>query len=97
MQLLAIERQLSAIDPQRHKAILKEEAACVWTFKKQEFIREIWFTRSDTRAIILLECASEEEAKQRLASLPLVRENLITFDVFELRSYDGLDRLISAS
>ena len=95
MQILAIERELAALDPQRHRDLLREEAACVWALKKSEVIREIWFTRRDRSAVVLLECASEEEAKQVLATLPLVREKLIGFDVLALRSYDGFDRLLS--
>jgi muconolactone delta-isomerase len=94
MQILAIERELRAIDPREHHDILREEAACVWRLKKRGVIREIWFTAADRRAVVLLECASEEEARENLASLPLVRERLIDFDVFALRSYDGFDRLL---
>jgi len=95
MQILAIEKGLAAIDPQQHCDLLREEAACVWKLKKQEVIRDIWFTSRDRNAVVLLECASEDEARRHLASLPLVREKLIAFDVQALRSYDGFDRLIS--
>jgi hypothetical protein len=94
VQILAIERELAPLDPQRHRAVLREEAACVWALKKQEVIREIWFTARTRLAVVLLECGTEEEAREHLARLPLVREGLIAFEVMALRSYDGFDRLI---
>ena len=96
MQILAIEREIAAIDPRKHRDVLREEAACVWALKKADVIRDIWFTVADKRAIVILECGTEDEAKRQLASLPLVRERLIDFDVFALRGYDGFDRLFSA-
>jgi muconolactone delta-isomerase len=94
MQILALERELKPIDAQRHADVLREEAAHIWALKKQSVIREIWFTVPDRRAVVLLECVGEEDAKRHLARLPLVREGLIAFEVFALRSYDGLDRLV---
>lgn len=96
MQILAIEKEISPLDPQGHHALLCEEAACVWALKKKQVIRDIWFTCHDHRAVVMLECGSEEEAKHHLASLPLVREGLIAFDVLALCCYDGFDRLIES-
>ncbi|MDX2110165.1 MAG: superoxide dismutase [Verrucomicrobiota bacterium] len=94
MQILALEKELKAIDPQQHGVLLREEAACVWGFKKAGIIRDIWFTQRDKTAVVMLECPSEEAAKEHLAMLPLVREGLITFEILPLRSYDGFDRLM---
>ncbi|HVU33568.1 MAG TPA: hypothetical protein VHE61_09050, partial [Opitutaceae bacterium] len=69
-----------------------EEAAHVWSLMQQGVIRDIWFTR-DRRAVLILECTGEPELARELASLPLVRERLITFDVETLLRYDGFDRL----
>ncbi len=94
MQILAIEKELTEIDPRKMHGLLREEAACVWALKKQEIIRDIWFTCAGKHAVIMLECASEEDAKQHLGSLPLVRQRIIEFDVQALRTYDGFERLL---
>ena len=94
MRILAIEKELAEIDPQKMRKLLRDEAAGVWALKKIEIIRDIWCTCRDKRAVIMLECASEEEAQQHLGSLPLVREGIIAFDVQALRTYDGFDRLL---
>jgi len=97
MRILAIETELAAIDPQRHRHLLREEAEDVWALKQRDVIRDIWFTRQGRRAVVMLECGSEEEARQHLGSLPLVRERLIEFEVHTLLAYDGFDRLVAGS
>lgn len=94
MQILAIERELSAISAAEHRAVLAEEAARVWELKKAGVVREIWFD-SHRCAVVLLECTSEQEARAYLASLPLVQAGLIAFEVRVLKPYDGFDRLIA--
>jgi muconolactone delta-isomerase len=92
MQILAIEKELAPFDGD-YSELLREEAAHVWILKKQGILREIWFTVHGHVAVLLLECATEEEARQYLNKLPLVKAGLITFDVIPLRSYDGFERL----
>jgi muconolactone delta-isomerase len=92
MQILAIEKELAPVKD-NHNELLREEAAHVWDLKKQGIIRDIWFSVHEHVAVILLECATEEEAKQHLSELPLVLAGLITFNIIPLRSYDGFERL----
>lgn len=77
--------------------LLRAEAAAVWELQKQGVIRDLWFTKADRRAIIMLECTSLEEAKQHVAGLPMVRAELIDFTLLELSCYDGIERLFAAS
>jgi hypothetical protein len=94
MRILAIEKELKPLQAETAREILREEAACVWALKKKEVIRDIWFTVRDKCAVVVLECGSEDEAKRHLATLPLVRERFIAFEVHALRTYDGFDRLM---
>jgi muconolactone delta-isomerase len=94
MQILAIENELKPIPAELAGELLREEAARVWALKKQEVIREIWFTRVGRCAVVLLECDSEAEAERLLATLPLVRERYIEFEIRGLQAYNGFDRLI---
>jgi muconolactone delta-isomerase len=95
MRILAIERELSTPPYQNLHDLLREEAMAVWALQKRDVIREIWFTKSDRRAIVLLECKEAAEARTHLASLPLVRADLIDFTLLELCNYDGLERLFA--
>jgi hypothetical protein len=45
--------------------------------------------------VLVLECASLEEAHQALASLPLVQEGLIAFEIIPLVPYPGFKRLFA--
>jgi hypothetical protein len=96
VRILAIEQELKPLDGVTSRDLLREEAARVWALKKDDVIREIWFTRRGRSAVLMLECETEADASRYLASLPLVREHYIRFDVQALQPYDGFDRLIGA-
>jgi hypothetical protein len=46
--------------------------------------------------VLVLECAGVSEAREVLATLPLVKEGLITFDLIPLVPYPGFARLFAA-
>lgn len=97
MRILAIEKELSSLDRAKMHTLLSAEAARVWALEKQDVIRDIWFTRPDHRAVLMLECATEAEGRDLLESLPLVRNHCIEFDVLPLQPYDGYERLFAAA
>jgi muconolactone delta-isomerase len=96
MRILAIEREIPLPVRPDFREILREEAAGVWELQKRGFIRDIWFTGTERHAVVMLECADIAEARQLLATLPLVRSGLIEFTLHELRSYDGFERLFAS-
>lgn len=93
MKILATERELPGATPERFQAHLKAEAAQVWELYKAELIRELYFDRDHHTAVLMLEAASVQAARQLLATLPLVKEQLITFDLIPLVPYPGFARL----
>ena len=96
MRILAIERENPIPARPDLPELLRNEAASVWELQKRGIIRDIWFTAADRHAVVMLECADLDEARQWLAALPLVRSGLIEFTLHELRSYDGYERLFAA-
>ena len=96
MRILAIEKEGPAAGRGDMRGFLQVEARCVWELCQNDKIREIWFTVSERRAVLLLECASPEEAGALLATLPLVREQFISFEILALKPYDGFERLFHA-
>jgi hypothetical protein len=93
MRIIVLEQEepgLSAEDFQPH---LKAEAARVWALHQAGVIRESYFRADATQAVLILECADVAEARAALATLPLVREGLIAFELIPLRPYDGFARL----
>ena len=81
------------MDPGSFKPHLKAEAAKVLDLYHSGVIREFYFDENRHRAVLILECANAAEARAILASLPLVRERLIDFEIFPLSPYTGLSRL----
>ena len=94
MKILAIEHELRDVDWTTKDAILKEEASHVYEQYLMGILREIYFTENKT-AVLILEADSKAEAQKILSLFPLVRENLIRFEVSELQPFDGFGRLIN--
>ena len=94
MKILALEREVTGVaDAQFTPALLKSEAEQAWQLHTSDVIREMYFTADTHEAVLVLECASVEDAQHNLGKLPLVRAGLIAFDVVPLRPYDGFSRL----
>jgi hypothetical protein len=95
MKILAIERETPGVERERFEPLLKEEAALLWELYQSGLVREFYFRGDRTEAVLVLECASLEQAQDALASLPLAREGLITFEIIPLVPYPGFERLFS--
>ena len=95
MKILAIEKESENTKSQDFKPFLKAEAKRVWELYQQNIIREMYFRQDISRAVLILECENVEEAQKVLKTLPLVRENLIYFELIPLVPYPGFSRLFS--
>lgn len=93
MKILAIERETPGKTSADFRPYLKEEAARVWELRQQDVIREIYFRQDRSEAVLILECADENQARSVLDTLPLVQEGLIDFDIIPLIPYSGFSRL----
>jgi hypothetical protein len=93
MKILALEKELPNIKTEQFAPHLKAEAKRVWELVQSGIIRETYFRADRSDAVLILECADMNEAGQVLASLPLVKAGLITFDIIPLVPYPGFARL----
>lgn len=93
MKYLAIEKEIKSVDWSKEGKLLKEEALRVYNLYLDGYLREIYFNEAHN-AVIILECASKDEAQKILDSLPLVKGKFIEFDLMELKPYTGLSRLM---
>ncbi len=94
MKILAISKELQAVDWDSLKDILKEEALTLHDLYLAGQVREFYFT-DEGDAVIILECGSTEEARRILQKLPLVNHGLIGFEMKELHPYTGFSRLFT--
>jgi len=69
----------------------------VWELYSRGICRE-FYTRANEpgRVVLMLESASEETAREALATLPFVQLHLIDFDLIPLAPFTGLARLFQA-
>jgi len=93
VKILAIEKDAAGIDSNKLENLLVPEAKHVWNLYKNGTVREIYFTKTDHRAVLILECEDELSAEHILNTFPLVQENQIRFEIIPLKAYDGFERL----
>jgi hypothetical protein len=93
MKILAMEIETAGVKPEQFAPHLKVEAKRVWELVQSGIIRETYFRADRSEAVLMLECPDVNKAKQVLASLPLVKAGLITFEVIPLIPYPGFARL----
>lgn len=93
MKILALEHDLPGATSDAFKRLAQDEARKVWDLNQTGVIRELYFRADESRAVLVLECGSTEEASKILADLPFVHEGLISFELIPLRAYPGFARL----
>jgi hypothetical protein len=96
VKILAIEREYEGKTAKDFQPHLEAEARRVWELYIKGLIREIYFRADQKSAVLILECKNIEEAEEKLATLPLVREDLIYFDFIPLAPCPGFERLFKA-
>jgi len=95
VRILALEDEKPEASADEFEPLLAEEARKVWQLYQEEVIREMYFRADQTLAVLILECKDIEEARTRLAELPLVNAGLVDFDLVPLIPYPGLERLFA--
>ena len=96
MKVLALEIEVAGVrDEQFTAELLRAEAARAWQLYREGVVREAYSRADRDMAVLVLEAAGVEEARRVLATLPLVRAGLISFEVVPLAPYPGFERLFA--
>ena len=95
MIFLIVTKDNPDVNWKHHDSILREEAQTVWNLQKNNIIRNIWFTVAKRDAVLILEEESEERVRGIINELPLIKNNLILYELIELTAYDGYERLFA--
>ena len=93
MKMIDLERDRAGTRSEDFTPYLIAEAKKVWELYKDGAIREMYFRQDQKNAVLILEAESVEHAQRILAQLPLVRQNLVSFDIIPLAPYPGFERL----
>lgn len=95
MKFLALEVEQPGATAAQYQPYLKAEALRIWQLYQEEVIREAYFRSDQHTAVLVLECESSTQASQVLATLPLVQQRLIEFEIIPLSPYPGFSRLFA--
>ena len=93
MKIIALEIEKPTATTEEFKKQANAEAKKAWELQQSGFIREIYFRADENSAVLILEADSVEAAKEKLQQLPLVKNNLIYFELIPLKAYPGFARL----
>lgn len=93
MKIIAIEKETDGLSTRDFVPYLRDEARQGWELYKEGVIREMYFREDKPEAVLILECKDLDEAREKLSTLPLVRQGLISFELIPLKPYHGYERL----
>lgn len=97
MKILAIDRFLPGTTMEKVQPHLHEEMKVSWKHYKQGTVREWYFRKDQPGVVLILECNSLEEAQESIDEYPLVKEELIAFDLIPLGPFEPLEALFNTS
>ena len=90
MQFLTISRRRTERFAEADFAALREsEAEQARALYSQGFIRQIWHRADIGGACIVVEADSEQEVRDRLHTLPLVKRDMLEVTIIPLKPYAG--------
>ncbi len=95
MKIIAIEREKPGITPGQFTPYLKAKSAKLWDLYQNGLVRELYFRQDQSTAVLVLECATIDDARAALGEMPLVQAGLIEFDLLPLKPYPGFARLFT--
>lgn len=95
MRFLAISKRLAGAELEKIIALGADETRAVWSLYANGPVRELCFDKDKSKGLIFLECASEQQVREALATLPLVQAGQIDFDVYALGPYTNLSALFA--
>jgi hypothetical protein len=95
MKILALAKILPDVTRETINQYLKIETAKAWEFYNAGVFREMYIRTDFPNAVLMLECVDVEAAREVLAELPMVEENLIDFDLIPLGPFDCLSVLFA--
>ncbi len=93
MKILALDKTLPGVSMEHILPHLKKEAIHAWNMYKSGVYRELYMRGDRPGAAIILECNSMEDAKRELAELPLVKNNLVEFEIIPLQAFSPFEEL----
>ncbi|MEI6683720.1 MAG: hypothetical protein WCO44_13875 [Bacteroidota bacterium] len=92
MKILAVEKNVCQIDPDKERKTLSEQAIAIYELYHDEIVREFYFNENH-EAILVMEYTSISACEELLHDLPLAKHGLTRFELMEMRPYTGFERV----
>lgn len=84
IKILAMGKTLPGATEEKINALVKEEAARTWELYVSGIFRELYFRTDAPLPVVIMECKDLQEAKDIIATLPMVKAGLTDFDLMPL-------------
>jgi hypothetical protein len=97
MKILAIDKILPTATEENVRGVVIPEALHTWVLYTKEVVREAYFRKDRPGVVLVLECASVDEAKTLLKTFPMVRAGVVDFDVIPLGHFVPFGTLLDKS
>lgn len=85
----------SKVSMERILPLVDEEESLAWRFYREGFVRDFFMTDRAGTVIVIAEAASATDVRRRFEELPLVKAELVDYDVVELRPFTNWETLFS--
>ena len=95
MKFLAMSRRCPGVSDAQVAAHATPEALQAFRLMRAGVFEQLYFSRDWRGAVLVIQAASHGDAEAALATLPMVAEGLIAFDLYQLDPYDHYLRLFA--
>jgi hypothetical protein len=95
VKFLCLDQPLPGATFEKYQPHLLEELRHTWASYKSGMLRDIYFRQDRPGVAIFLECDSVDAASKALAEFPLVKANLITFEIIPLGPFVNWELLFA--
>jgi len=94
MQILAIDKITEGVTTDILMPHLSQELTATLKLYLKGIIRTFYFRKDRPGVVFILECETVPEAKEILSTLPMVKVNLLDFDLIPIGPLMPLERLL---
>lgn len=93
MKFLAMSRRVAGVTNEQVAVHAAPEALAAFRLMRNGMFEQLYYSPDWKGAVLVVQADSREQAQAALASLPMARESVIEFDLWQLTPYDHYSRL----
>ena len=90
MKIIVVAHRSEDHTPEDFEPYLVREAKKAFEFLEDDFFRELYSFRNGKGAVSIVEADSEEEARERLAELPLAKAGMLRMEIYPVKAFRAI-------